>query len=152
MDVYIGDMMDKFVALINDIEGLALEVIEYYRTDIIKLLQDQLFHGEDGKGNPLLPYREEEYADYKRTLNPLGVTDLKLTGSFYEHMAMVTDFSSIGGMAFDIISTDKKYKSLLKKYGMDIMTLGDERIENFKTKVFNPFFVVLISKMTGAGI
>ena len=129
----------------------ATKAIELNERPLILTLQEQLLKGEDGSGNQLPMYKSEAYADYKLSKNPLGVTDLRDTGSFYNHMRLIIAGGAFGG-DFEIISTDDKYSKLVKKYGYQIMDLNRESEEKFFRLVFQPTFVRLASDYTGIGI
>lgn len=144
-------MAERVRGFISNIKMQSTKAIVLNERPLILTLQEQLLKGEDGTGNQLPPYRSEAYADYKLSKNPLGVTDLKDTGSFYQHMRLVIGGGAFGG-GFSIISTDDKYAKLVKKYGYQIMDLNTESQEKYFRLVFQPTFVRLASDYTGIGI
>lgn len=144
-------MAEKWRGFVSNVKMQATKAIELNERPLVLTLQEQLLKGEDGSGNQLPYYRSEAYADYKLSKNPLGVTDLRDTGSFYDHMRLVIAGGAFGG-DFSIISTDDKYTKLVKKYGYQIMDLSEESKIKFFNLVFQPTFVRLAADYTGAGL
>lgn len=123
--------MGKFQDLITKISAFTPDVIE---EGILKILKenepalvdaniDQLMSGEDATGKLLRSYASEQYAKFKKTLNPKGVTDLKLTGSFQEGI-----FVNAGSFPVIFDSTDEKTKDLKADYGNDILGLSQKSL------------------------
>lgn len=96
-------------------EKALLAIVESNGHALIDLVTGQLLKGKDGEGNFLQHYRSKHYADLKLLLNPLGVTDLRLSGDFWDGFYAVTK-------KFPIVinSTDNKRDELVKKYGDEI--------------------------------
>lgn len=141
----ISEMKARFETLLTNAGQMAQYVLETTDEEAIKLVQEQLRQGKDGNDNFLAPYRDPEYAAYKLTLNPLGVTDLRLHGSFYEGMLVQADETSLS-----IISNDVKWAKLARKYGLDITRLSPESKQFFVVNSFQPRFIKLICDYTGA--
>jgi len=126
-----GKMSEKLSGLISKLDHLTieqqekdlLEIVRDHSREIIDLNQSQLLHGQDANGKSLGQYHNEAYAAYKRILNPLGVVDLKLTGSFYDHM-----FVRANSWPVTIDSTDSKRDMLIQgdAYGEDAFGLQEE--------------------------
>lgn len=111
------------------IRELVAEAINSHSNTYIELIQDQLLMGRDGAGLMLDAYRSERYAQFKLTLNPAGVTDLRLRRDFYRGMGL-----SIIGSDLIVNSSDEKNEPLKAKYGENIMVMSEESIELFKQK------------------
>lgn len=95
-------------------------IIQRNEAAILNLNRGQLYSGIDSDGNSLAEYKSKWYADFKKTLNPKGVTDLNLTGSFHEN------FFFVGELPLIIWSYDEKTDELVKKYGRKIFGLTEE--------------------------
>lgn len=117
----------------------------------VELVQAQLQRGKDADDVLLRPYADPEYAEYKRSLNPLGVTDLRLFGSFYDAMRLdlYQDF-------VQLISTDTKYKKLIfgqgrfKGYGERSMDLSSANKQTYTEENIMPYCLQEFKNMTGA--
>lgn len=110
----------------------AMAIVNKTTDVIVKVQQDQLFHGKDKDGKDLKPYRSAMYAAEKLSMNPLGVTDLKYTGAFYAGM-----FVDVGGDYFEIDSQDDKSDELTAKYG-NIWGLNKEGRTSYIETSFMP--------------
>lgn len=86
----------------------------------------QLLDGKDSKGQFLAPYRNDEYSQFKRFLNPKGVTDLKLTGRFHSSF-----FQDAKQFPIEIFATDQKTGKLVDAYGPDIFGLDPNNTKDF---------------------
>lgn len=89
-----------------------LEVIKTNEQKLIDLNEAQLTSGFDANGQPLRPYKNPKYANFKLRLNPKGVTDLKLTGSFFRSFFIRDEKFPV-----TVFATDQKTRPLEKKYG-----------------------------------
>lgn len=116
----------------------------------ILLNQEQLYKfSEDSDGKKLKPYRSDEYANYKNSLNPFlgkGQPDLKLTGSFYDKAYVEVNSTTI---KFD--STDTKTVQLERKYGSKIFGLNKMNLAYFANQHVIPKIREEISLLTGLG-
>lgn len=102
-------------------ERALLDIIKRHEHLLIDIVTAQLLNGMDGNGEFLQAYQSENYAEMKLHLNPKGVTDLRLTGSFWEgFFAVVKKFPIV------IDSKDKKRDELVKKYGEAIFWPAQE--------------------------
>lgn len=102
-----------------DIEAEVLSIIDEIKPQLIDLNTSQLFSGVDAGGFLLKPsYKDTAYAEFKKHLNPKGVVDLRLTGSFYEKW-----FVSAEKFPIFFGSKDDKTTDLESKYGKDIFGL-----------------------------
>lgn len=117
------DYISKLSAFTPDVqrEGI-LKIIKNNEPALVDANIAQLMNGEDARDKMLRPYKNEQYAKFKKTLNPKGVTDLKLTGSFQE--GIFVDASKFP-VIFD--STDEKTKDLKADYG-DILGLNQKSL------------------------
>jgi hypothetical protein len=113
------------------------ELLKMIREDepwVVDLNRVQLLEGKDSNDSYLKKYRSKSYAKYKETLNPLGVTDLKLTGKFHNSFVL-----KARSFPITITATDKKKNDLVKKYGKAIFGLNQESrsllVERLKSKV-----------------
>lgn len=147
---YVDEMEQRFIEFRDNLDNHAMSVIESSDPQIVEHVQKQLMEGKDGNDNYIKPYALEEYAEYKRTLNPLGVTDWKLTGDFYAHMRL----RIIDSSRFEVFSTGENTLSLILNYGRqqmeEAMKMSDESVEEFQEQRFHPFMVDLIAAYTGA--
>lgn len=99
-----------------DLEAEVLVIVDEIKPQLIDLNTSQLFSGVDAAGFLLKPqYKDTTYAEFKKHLNPKGVVDLKLTGSFYEKF-----FISAEKFPLFLGSKDDKTPDLESKYGKDI--------------------------------
>lgn len=99
-----------------------LKIVRDSSNAIIDANLDQLQHGLEATGKPIdPPYASKYYADFKLSLNPRGVVDLKLTGAFYEGF-----FLKASKFPVTISSKDKKTKALKAKYGDEIFGLTSD--------------------------
>lgn len=96
-----------------------LEIIDRNKAIVLDLNTKQLFEGRNNKGEQIKPpYKNPKYAEFKRTLNPFGVVDLRLTGDFHNSFF-------INDTSFPITfgASDEKTGELVQKYGEDIFGL-----------------------------
>ncbi|HTJ53727.1 MAG TPA: hypothetical protein VL443_29935 [Cyclobacteriaceae bacterium] len=126
--------MNKLEAIISKLDSVnmdaeLLKVVDQTNAQAIDLNTEQLFHGRDAQGNKLKAYRNPAYAEFKQSLNPLGVTDLKLTGDFYRGFYAKTDRFPI---MFD--SSDSKTEMLTEKYG-EIFGLDQEYLGKYQEEI-----------------
>jgi hypothetical protein len=112
--------MSKVTDYIAKMEKVTIKAQEFALLQIIKenehllldIITGQLLNGKDGNGEFLQAYRSKDYAEMKLHLNPKGVTDLRLTGDFWDGFyAVVKKFPII------IDSKDEKRDHLVDKYG-----------------------------------
>lgn len=93
---------------------------------IVEMNREQMEVGVTSKGQTIDPtYRSAQYAQFKKKIgsrSPVGIPNLKLTGSFHEKMQMEIDDRS-----YSIYSTDDKERDLTAKY-KDIFGLNAENI------------------------
>lgn len=115
-----------------DIEKISLKVISNNKEEIVDILTDDQEdrRGEDLNGNKFTPYRSDVYAAFKRRLNPNGVVDRHLTGSFHDKTTLN---ASKYPVTFD--SSDQKSDMLQGKYGKlelneESITMTNELIED----------------------
>lgn len=128
----------------DDINESILKVVDKNKSEALDLNLKQLFSGRDAKDQSLGRYHSQAYAEFKRSLNPAGVVDLKLTGDFYRGFFAKTDRFPI-----EFASTDSKTDMLEEKYGKEIFGLDQANLEEFRKeikpdigKLFRSFFHV----------
>ena len=113
------DHLGKVGSVENQKQAM-LKIIIKHRNTMIDLNTNQLMHGIDSDGEFLQPYRSKAYAEFKLHLNPAGVTDLFLTGSF-QHLFYVRATS----FPVTIWSSDSKTDDLVKHYGPNLFGLTE---------------------------
>ncbi len=110
------------------LDRVVLEIIRDRQAQVIDLNLLQLDAGTDAYGKPLdPPYRSAKYADFKLTLNPKGVVDLKLTGDFWDGFFVVADQYPV-----TFGSKDSKSAELEAKYGKEIFGLDAKSMDSLK--------------------
>ena len=116
----------------------------------VLLNQEQLYKfSEDSEGKKLRPYANDEYANYKHSLNPFvgkGNPDLRLTGAFYDAFYVEVNSKTI---KFD--STDAKTGKIEKKYKSKIFGLNKMNMAYFANQHVIPKIREEISLLTGLG-
>lgn len=112
-----------------------LGVIKKNSPYIIDLETAQLMAGKTSEDRPIKPaYKNKNYAAFKKSLNPAGVVDLRLTGDFHGSFFLHADkFPLIFG------ATDEKTTELTNRYGEEIFGLTkkskDEMGQQIKQEV-----------------
>ena len=103
----------------------ALEKTKEIALDLIA--DDQLFEkGIDGSGQKLPSYSSIGYADFKATLNPNKVTDLRLSGDYLDGL-----FGNVTGDNIITDSTDSKAGKLAAQYGSDHLSTTKENTAKY---------------------
>ncbi len=123
------------------VEQIALKAVRDNEKEVLNLNKNQLLEGVDSKDSFLMPYASDAYAERKLKLNPLGVTDLKLTGRFYEGF-----FIQANKFPIYIFSTDDKTRSLFGKYGADIFGLDEKSLADVSQNMVLPALQLTIKK------
>lgn len=98
-----------------------LKVLKTNQRTLVRMNTEQLMEGKDAEGGLLEPYKSNSYAERKLKLNPLGVTDLKLTGKFHGGF-----FVNVDKFPAYVFSRDDKTRKLVGQYGSDIFGLDEE--------------------------
>jgi hypothetical protein len=111
------------------IDDGVLKAVQETKNQAIDLNTKQLFSGRDANGQSLGGYLNTDYAAFKRSLNPAGVVDLKLTGDFHSSFFAKTDSFPV---AFD--ATDEKTSELKQKYG-EIFGLDETSLEEYRQEI-----------------
>lgn len=114
-------------------ESELLKIVADHEPEIVDLNLAQLMNGLDAKGKPLRPYAAKWYADFKKSINPKGVTDLKLTGAFHESIGLKTDRFPVESEA-----TDPKTDELLSKYGRDVLDTPESSKDEIAKNILGP--------------
>lgn len=108
----IKELIDKYGKLdVKAQEKDLLKVVVKNQNFLVNLNREQLLNGINAKGGSLGRYQSKSYAKFKRTLNPKGVVDLKLTGRFQSAM-----FVKNSRWPLLIDSHDVKTPKLVAKY------------------------------------
>lgn len=116
----------NYIAHLNTItaheqeEGV-LKILRDNEDIIVKYNQSQLLEGKTYKGEFLREYRNQQYRSFKLRLNPKGVTDLRVSGSLYDHM-----FIRAQQFPVSIFSHDRKAEKLTEDYSDDIFGVSKE--------------------------
>jgi len=127
----------------SKIRSQALEKTKEIALDIIS--DDQLFDkGIDGAGRKLQSYASDGYADFKSTLNPNKVTDLKLTGNFLDGL-----FGDVTGDNILTDSTDSKAGQLASKYGPDHLSMTKQNTAKYAREAVLPELHDSVHKILG---
>jgi hypothetical protein len=145
--------MGKIAQLLKHLQGITIAQQEAALLQIIKdnehvavdLNTSQLMAGRDSKGRSLGEYKSMLYAEFKKTLNPAGVVDLKLSGDFHSDFFIDTH-------QFPVVFDSRNWKTgkLVDVYGEDLFGTDEENtntlvqgtlkfpvIEYYKSKVFH---------------
>jgi len=126
-----------------NLEKAVLEIVREHEAQVIDLNLLQLDSGTDNAGKPLdPPYRSAKYADFKLTLNPKGVVDLKLTGDFWDGFFLSADQYPI-----TFGSADIKAPELEAKYGKEIFGLDKTSMEALNKGIVLPELRARIRKV-----
>ena len=144
--VTVVDMMANLSLL--DIENESIAAIGVTSEKILDLNRDQLYHGFDSEKTRLKKYRDPDYAEMKRGMNPnpgLGNPDLILTGAFVSSFQVDADSSGL-----EIKADDPN--DLTGKYGDQIFGLDDENQQYYNQEVFLPELASKIEDLTGLKI
>jgi hypothetical protein len=88
---------------------------------LVDLNTRQLIFGIRSDNQKLPKYKSKWYDKFKRTLNPRGVTDLRVSGKFHQSF-----FVTKAEFPIIIDAKDRKRDSLVKKYGLKIFGLTPE--------------------------
>ena len=114
--LYMGkvlDYIDKMKKVTVKVQEYALlKIIQEHEHILIDIITGQLLNGKDGEGEFLQAYRSKDYAEMKLHLNPKGVTDLRLTGDFWDGF-----YAEAKKFPIKIDSIDEKRDHLVDKYG-----------------------------------
>lgn len=128
-----------------DFQQEAANLIESHESQIVGYNQSNLHEGLYKELTALPPYKSPYYAKKKLQLNPLGVTDLRVTGEYYKSLTLVVDKEK-----FTIVSSDPKDERLTELYGEDIKGISDADKIEFGNNVVQPGIVDYIKRETGA--
>jgi hypothetical protein len=96
------------------------KTVRSLETVIVSLNTRQLMQGVTSEGKSLGEYKNKWYAKFKRTLNPRGVVDLKLTGAFHE------SFFLEDSLPIKIYASDPKTKKLTQEFSEKLFGLTQE--------------------------
>lgn len=126
------DYIQKLDAVTKEAQLEAiLEIIRRNVYYLVDLNTGQLMMGIDANGEKLKEYANAVYAAFKKHLNPLGVTDLKVTGDF--HSGFYADMKQF---PITFWSTDEKTDELVYEYGKDIFGLTEESKDLFIQQIY----------------
>lgn len=121
------DYIDKLRSYTPElIEREIFEIVKDQEHVAVDLITSQLMHGHDGEGKSLGEYKYPWYAEFKKTLNPRGVVDLKLEGDFHASI-----FIESNGFPVMFNASDEKADKLIDKYGEDILKLSKDNLTVF---------------------
>lgn len=115
-------------------ERILLLAIKDTKEEMLDLNRDQLLAGKTAENKRVGKYRSASYAKYKKTLNPNGVVDLKLTGRFHGSFFIKADkFPLIFG------ARDSKTNDLVEKYGETIFGLTKASLQTVSQSIKNNY-------------
>ena len=116
-------------------EDAILDILAENEKLLTDLNRAQLMEGTDSENSQLKEYRSETYARMKASLNPKGVTDLRLSGDFHRSFVAITE-------KFPVLfaASNSKTDKLVNKYGENIFGL-DEESQNILAKTIQPDIV-----------
>lgn len=121
----VKELRKRFNAIAETQEEELEKIIMSHEKEVVALNIGQLMSGVDSEGGLLPEYRSEWYKNLKRTLNPRGVTDLRLSGSFHDNFFIAV------ALPLTIWSYDGKTDELVKKYGRNTFGLTAENRKVF---------------------
>jgi hypothetical protein len=107
-------------------EKAILAIILKHAHRAIDLNIEQLMNGIDAEGRSLGEYKSAAYAEFKRSLNPRGVVDLRLTGDWQDEMYLEAD-------KFPVYMNSSNWKTLklTTDFGENILGLTQENKQKF---------------------
>lgn len=113
--------------------------------NILNHKRGELKSGKNADGSIIGTYKSERYELFKRQLNPLanGKVDLILTGSTKDKLEVLY----LGNGTYKIVSTDKKWNSLIGKYGEKIQIINQKEFERLQTTVYAPLLIQSIKRI-----
>ncbi len=140
--------MGTVVQLINNMkqltpqrmERLLLLAIKQNEKALADFNRAQLMDGEDSVGLPVaLSYASIKYAEFKLSLDPKGVVDLKLKGNFHSSIFVKAD-------DFPIIfaATDSKAPKLLAEFGDDVLGIQKSNLRLVIRNQILPDYLAII--------
>lgn len=121
----IKELKNKFEKIYQQQDAELVAIIKRNESVVVALNTGQLMVGLNSDGESLGEYASRSYADMKRTLNPRGVVDLKLTGHFHENFFVAVE------LPLTVWSYDGKTDDLTKKYGRNLFGLTEENKKIF---------------------
>lgn len=116
-------------------EEALLQILRNNAAIIVDANIEQMMHGVDAMDQALEEYASQKYAEMKKKLNPLGVTDLHLTGDFQAGM-----FLEAEKFPATIDSKDEKTAELKGHYGEHIFGLGQKSLLSIIASDIKPDF------------
>lgn len=135
MPVAVQDLLDTVIAFDLDFE--AEEAINDTAEAYTNLQREQLFSGENEKGEKILPeYAARTIAIKNKKGQPTDRVTLKDTGAFYRDM-----FIDARKDEYIIDSADEKSASLQKKYGVEIFGLNEQNQTAYVENNLEPVFL-----------
>lgn len=140
------DYARKLKAITEDEQRIALLAIVQTNKEVaLDMNTGQLFKGRNSLGAFISPpYRSPIYAELKLHMNPAGVVDLNLTGSFYRGWYIQAQASPI---KIKFNSRDVKTKELTDKYGEEIFGLDRENLKSFASEYVKPDYLKYFRKL-----
>lgn len=102
-------------------DSAVVDQVQANESKVVKLQIDQMYSGERGDGQEILPrYTPYTVLQKRRKSQPSDRVTLRDTGDF--HDAIVIEYSND---AFQFDSTDEKRARLVRKYGPEIFGLNN---------------------------
>lgn len=150
MAISVATMQKRVQSLIqgNQIEEIVKKIVLSDEQALKERKEWEFSRGLRPNNTKIGTYKDEEYADFKRQINPLGGgnVDLLLTRSFLNKMSVQVDV----GREFIFNSSDSKRDSLLGKYGGDILKINQQWFEDRQTQIYKFRLVFDIKKILNA--
>lgn len=136
---YTGFMLAYVRRLRGETHYIVQSCVKEIQDDILKTVRERWAKGLSVDGGEITDvmtgkgYANPAYKAIKFAKNPKagGKVDLTLTGDLGDNLELI----HIGGGRFEIISTDKKYTDIGKKYGFKEFQLSKGEIEHFTNKL-----------------
>ena len=115
--------------VMNQIVASSMEANKEIFADLVT---GQLEQGIKGDGENLFPYRNPQYASFKRSIGSKSspIPDLKLTGAYHRSIELEAKKSSAA-----IVSKDDKDAELSLKYGQEIKQLTQTSMKEGRIQI-----------------
>lgn len=126
-----------------DIPALTADRVAETTDKIIELQQQQMRAGEDGKGDTLYEYTDDDYAQKKRRMNSKagsGNADFYLTGKFYDLQYVRVEGTKVEH------GSRVPYAPFLLAKNTDALALNKENLEQYRRENIIPYLREYIAK------
>jgi hypothetical protein len=115
--------------------------------DLLQYKKGEFLVGDIYGDGSRVPYKDNEYAEYKFFKNPLagGETDLINEGNFINSFFLQKPLQN----KYLFGATDYKVPMLKKKYGADIFGIGKDRFNRFLDNYVKDDYIKALKKQLG---